>query len=112
MANPKPWFNHALYRMTARVEKVFKNLESIFNQWFEDGCGHVQFTALSCSRTIMSCGRTLPITCTHRLDDSGGTQTERWWPTTLDSDKMQTTLGGHARFPTCAALINHEGQVR
>ena len=58
VANCKPWFNHALYRMTARVEAVFKNLESIFNQWFEDGCGHAQFTAPSCSRTIMSCGRT------------------------------------------------------
>ena len=52
------------------------------------------------------------MTCTHRLDDSGGTQTERWWATTLDSEKMQTTLGGRACFPTCAALIDREGQVR
>ena len=41
IANSKPWFNHALYRLSDRVGKVFGNLEKIFEQWFADGCVHV-----------------------------------------------------------------------
>lgn len=41
IANSKPWFNHALYRLAERAAKVFGNLEKIFEKWFADGCVHV-----------------------------------------------------------------------